>query len=193
MRKMITAFKISIDGKSEGPQGFADWVDSWSDDYGLMEEIDARIVGGGMYPGYETYWTAIRDEPGKPLPMSGKLPTKAELEWSRFAAKTSHYVLSRTLTAAKWANTSFLRDLNAVADLKRQDGKAIYLMGGARVATSLIDSGLLDEIRLIVYPLISGQGKALFGTIAARHGLKLKENKLLGGGRLLLSYLTVEP
>jgi dihydrofolate reductase len=119
--------------------------------------------------------------------------TKAELEWSRLAAKTSHYVLSRTLTAAKWANTSFLRDLNAVADLKRQDGKAIYLMGGARVASSLIDAGLLDEIRLIVYPLISGQAKALFGTIATRQGLKLKENKLLGGGRLLLSYLTVEP
>jgi dihydrofolate reductase len=190
---MITAFKISIDGKSEGPQGFADWVDSWSDDYGLMEETDACIVGGRMYPGYETYWTAIRDEPGKPLPMSGKVPTKAELEWSRFAAKTSHYVLSRTLTAAKWANTSFLRDLNAVADLKKRDGKAIYLMGSARVATSLIDAGLLDEIRLIVYPLISGQGKALFGNIAERHGLKLKENKLLGGGRLLLSYLTVEP
>jgi hypothetical protein len=87
---MITAFKISIDAKSEGPQGFADWVDSWSDDYGLMEETDACIVGGRMYPGYETYWTAIRDEPGKPLPMSGKVPTKAELEWSRFAAKTSH-------------------------------------------------------------------------------------------------------
>jgi dihydrofolate reductase len=66
-------------------------------------------------------------------------------------------------------------------------------MGSARVATSLIDAGVLDEIRLIVYPLISGQGKALFGNIAERHGLKLKENKLLGGGRLLLSYLTVEP
>ena len=139
MRKMITAFKISIDGKSEGPQGFADWVDSWSDDYGLMEETDACIVGGRMYPGYETYWTAIRDEPGKPLPMSGKVPTKAELEWSRFAAKTSHYVLSRTLTAAKWANTSFLRDLNAVADLKKRDGEAIisWVVRGSRQASSM--------------------------------------------------------
>ena len=50
MRKLITGMKISVDGKIEGPGCTADWVQAWSDDYGLMPQIDARVLGGGMYP-----------------------------------------------------------------------------------------------------------------------------------------------
>ena len=64
MRKIIGAMKISIDGKTEGPEGYADWVDAWSDDFGLTPQIDACVLGGGMYPNYEQYWTAIQDAPG---------------------------------------------------------------------------------------------------------------------------------
>jgi hypothetical protein len=53
MRKLIAGMKISVDGKMEGPQGSADWVKAWSDDYGLMPQVDACVLGGGMYPGYE--------------------------------------------------------------------------------------------------------------------------------------------
>lgn len=55
MRKLIAAFKTTIDSKIEGSEGFADWVDTWSDDYGLTPQIDACILGAGMYPGYEMY------------------------------------------------------------------------------------------------------------------------------------------
>lgn len=189
MRKLITAFKVSLDGKTEGPQGFADWVDAWSEDYGLTAEIDACIIGGGMYPGYEAYWTAIRDEPGKPLPMTGKLATSAEIDWSRAAMRTPHYILSRSITRAQWSNTQFLRSVDEVADLKRQEGKAIYLMGGARVASGLIDAGLVDEIRLIVYPLLVGEGRALFGSNTERRTLTLKEQRPLSEGRILLTYM----
>jgi dihydrofolate reductase len=188
MRKLITGMKVSVDGKIEGPDGYADWVAAWSEDYGLTQQIDACIVGGGMYQGYERYWTAIQNAPDQPLPMTGKLPTPEEVKWGRFATQTPHYVLSKTLAQASWSKTSFLRSIEDVAALKKQAGKDVYLMGGARVAAALIDAGLMDELRLIVYPLIAGPGKALFATIARRHSLQLRKAYELGGGRVGLVY-----
>ncbi len=188
MRKLITGMKISADGKFEGPEGYADWVEAWSDDYGLMPQVDACVVGGGMYPGYERYWTQIQNEPDTPAWITGSAPTPAEIEWARFAARTPHYVLSNTLTTALWPKTRFIRGRDDVAALKQQPGKDIYLMGGARLAASLIDAGLVDELRLIVYPLISAGGKALFATTESRRGLELRKVQQLPGGRVSLIY-----
>ena len=188
MRKLIAGMKISIDGKMEGPEGTADWVKAWSDDYGLTPQIDACLLGGGMYPGYEGYWTGIRNEPDKPAWITGSAPTPAEVEWAQFAARTPHYVLSRTLTSARWPNTSFVRGLDEIAALKEQPGRDIYLIGGARITTSLIDAGLVDELRLIVYPLIAGEGKALFAESQRRCGLELRQVQQLPDGRVSLIY-----
>jgi dihydrofolate reductase len=188
MRKLIAAMKMSVDGKIEGPEGVADWVEAWSDDYGLMPQIDACLLGAGMYPGYEQYWSAIQSEPDKPVWITGSAPTPAEIEWARFAARTPHYVLSSSLTSALWPNTSFVRGLEDVAALKQQPGKDIYLVGGARTTASLIDAGLVDEFRLLVYPLIAGEGKALFATADFRRGLELREVQQLQGGRVSLIY-----
>jgi dihydrofolate reductase len=188
MRKLIAAMKISVDGKMEGPEGTADWVQAWSDDYGLMPHIDACLLGGGMYPGYEWYWTAIHNEPDKPVWITGTAPTPAEIEWARFASQTPHYVLSTTLTSAVWPRTSFVRGLEDIAALKQQSGKDIYLIGGARTTASLIDAGLVDELRLIVYPLIAGDGKALFATTKRRRVLELQKVQQLTDGRVSLIY-----
>jgi dihydrofolate reductase len=187
MRKLIAAMKTSIDGKIEGPEGYADWVDAWSEDYGLTEQIDACVLGGAMYRGYEPYWTGIRNEPDMPAWITGNAPTPAEVQWARFAAQTPHYVLSRTLTSALWSNTTFVRGLEDIAALKQQAGKDIYLMGGAQTVSSLIDAGLVDELRLIVYPLIGGEGRALFAT-TKRRGLELQKVQQLAGGRVSLIY-----
>ena len=188
MRKLITGMKISLDGKMEGPDGYADWVDAWSDEYGLMPQIDACVLGSVMYAGYERYWSAIQNEPDKPLPMTGKLAKPAELEWARFAAETPHYVLSNTVTSALWPRTRFVRTLDDIAALKEQPGKDIYLMGGARITASLLDAGLVDELRLIVYPLLAGDGKALFGTLNNHRGLELRKVQQLADGRVSLIY-----
>jgi dihydrofolate reductase len=188
MRKLIAGMKISVDCKVEGPEGYADWVEAWSEDYGLMPQVDACVLGGGMYPGYEQYWTAIQNEPDKPHPLTSKAPTPDEVEWARFAAKTPHYVLSSTVTSALWPKTSFIRRLEDIAALKRQPGKDIYLMGGAQLTTSLIDAGLVDELRLIIYPLIAGAGKALFATTERRRALELRKVEQLQGGRVSLIY-----
>lgn len=191
MRKLIAAMKISIDGKAEGPSGFADWVHAWSEDYGLIDKIDACILGGRMYPGYEQYWTAIQSAPDQPLPMTGKPAAPEELPWARFAAKTPHYVLSNTLSSANWPTTKFLRSADDVAALKRQSGNDIYLMGGSAIVDSLTEAGLVDEFRFVLYPLIAGAGKALFATTAQRRDLELAKVEQLPGGRLSLVYKVV--
>jgi dihydrofolate reductase len=188
MRKLIAGMKMSVEGKIEGPEGYADWVAAWSDDYGLMPHVDACLLGAGMYPGYERYWTAIQNEPDKPVWITGKAPTPAEIDWARFAAQTPHYVLSSTLTSASWPQTSFVRGLEEIGALKQQPGKDIYLVGGARATASLIDAGLVDELRLIVYPLIAGQGKALFAATERRRGLELRTVQQLQGDRVSLIY-----
>jgi dihydrofolate reductase len=180
--------QISLDGKIAGPEGYADWVEAWSDSYGLMPQVDACLLGAGMYPGYEQRWTAVQNEPDKPRATTGRVPTPAEIEWARFAAQTPHYVLSSTLNSALWPRISFLRGLDDIAALKQQPGKDIYLIGGARTTASLIDAGLVDELRLIVYPLVAGKGKALFATTECRRALELRKVEQLQGGRVRLTY-----
>jgi len=188
MRKLIAAMKTSVDGKMEGPDGTADWVEAWSDDYGVMAQVDTCLMGAGMYPGYEQYWISIQQQPDTPAWITGKPPTPAEREYARFVAQTPHYVLSNTLTSALWPKTRFIRTLEEVAELKRQPGKDIYLIGGARITASLIDAGLVDELRLIVYPLVAGEGKALFATTQRRRGLELRKVEHLQGGRIAMAY-----
>jgi dihydrofolate reductase len=188
MRRLIGGMQSSLDGKIEGPEGYADWVDAWSDHYDVIPRVDACLLGAGMYPGYEAYWTAVQNGPDKPLPQTGKVPTRGEVEYARFAAQTPHYVLTSTLTSALWPKTSFVRGLDEVAALKQQPGKDIYLIGGARTLASLIDAGLVDELRLTVHPLIAGEGKALFATTERRRGLDLREVQELQSGRVSVTY-----
>jgi dihydrofolate reductase len=180
--------KMSLDGKIEGPEGVADWVDAWSDGYGVTARVDACLLGAGMYGGYEQYWTAIQNAPDQPLPMTGKLPTPDEIQWARFAAQTPHYVLSSTQKSAQWPQTRFVRGLDDVAKLKKQAGKDIYLVGGAMTTASLLDAGLVDELQLIVYPLTAGKGKDLFANTKRRLPLELRKLEQLDGGRVRLTY-----
>ncbi|MFO6420621.1 dihydrofolate reductase family protein [Hylemonella sp. W303a] len=188
MRKLIAAMRLSLDGRSQGPDGYADWVDAWSEDYGLMERIDACLLGGHMYPGYEQYWTAIRQEPAQPLPMTGRLPHPDELRWSEFTQRTPHYVLSTTLQTVSWPQTRLLRHADAVRELKTQPGKSIYLMGGASLIGSMLDIGLVDELHCIVYPLLLGPAQGPFEKLAHRQALKLLDQRLMDEGLMHLTY-----
>ena len=58
MRKIISAMQISVDGYIEDRDGMLDWVDTWEDEYGFLDQVDACVLGSVMYPGYEEYWTA---------------------------------------------------------------------------------------------------------------------------------------
>ncbi|GAM97304.1 dihydrofolate reductase [alpha proteobacterium U9-1i] len=182
MRKIIGGMHVSLDGCIQGPNGEQDWVEAWDDPYDLASEVDTCLLGGGMYPGYEQYWTAVITRPNEALPFSGKKPSPEEIEWGAFAQRTPHIVLSTSLNAAAWKNTSFVRDLESVWALKARVGKPIYAIGGAALVSTLINAGLLDELRLIVHPVVLGGGKALFGGVHDRHWLDTADTRAMASG-----------
>jgi dihydrofolate reductase len=190
MRKIIAALQISLDGFIEGPNGELDWVDSWEDNFELLARIDACILGRGMYPGYQSYWRAILANPKDILAFSGKVATQGEIDYAHFADKTAHYVLSRTMEEVDWHNTRIVRDVEEIRRLKMLPGKDMHAVGGAGLVCSLLNAGLVDEFRLIVHPIILGQGKALFKDAKARQALTLLEVKNLPLGLVRLRYGT---
>ena len=180
--------EVSLDGLIEGPDGEVDWIGSWEDSFGLMPEIDTLVLGGGAYPGYEQYWQAILANPEGVQPLTGKVPSKGEIEYARFADRTPHVVLSRTLNTVAWQTTRIVREVADVAALKQQPGKAIHAVGGASLVSTLMNAGLVDRLRLTVHPVVLGKGKALFKDVEGRHGLELLETRRLAGGRVSLTY-----
>jgi dihydrofolate reductase len=179
--------KVSMDEKVLDSGGTADWVNAWSEDYGLTAQINACVLGAGMYPEYEQYWTSIENEPDKPAWITGNAPTPAEIEWADFAWRTPHYVISSTVTSALWPNTTFLRGLDEIAAFKQQPGNDIDLsLGGARTTGSIIDARLFEKLRLILYPPLAGEGKALFAMTEHRRGLELRKVQQLSDGRVSL-------
>lgn len=193
MRKIIAALEVSLDGFIEGPNGEIDWIDSWEDLFGFLPQVDTLLLGGGMYPGYEQNWQAIIENPGGVLPLTGKVATRGEIAYAAFASKTPHVVLSRTIAKVAWPNTTIMRNIAEVARMKQQPGKDIHAVGGASLVSSLANAGLIDEIRLIVRPIILGAGKALFAGVARRMPLTLVEAIGMKSGLVRLIYRTSAP
>jgi dihydrofolate reductase len=180
--------EVSLDGLIEGPDGEVDWIGSWEDSFDLVPEIDTLVLGGGAYPGYEQYWLGILANPESVQPLTGRVPSKGEVAYARFADKTPHLVLSRTLDAVAWKTARIVRDVADIAALKQQPGKAIHAVGGASLVSTLMNEGLVDQLRLTVHPVVLGKGKALFKDVERRHGLELLETRSLAGGRVSLTY-----
>jgi dihydrofolate reductase len=190
MRKIIAALRMSVDGFIEGPKGELDWVETWEDPYDLLPQIDTCILGAGMYPGYEQYWLAILANPDGILPFTGKVASKGEIAYAHFADKTPHIVLSKSLDKVAWKTTQIVRDVEDIRNLKQQAGKDMHAVGGATLVSSLMNLDLIDELRLIVHPIVLGGGKALFKDVKERHALKLVQVKPLKSGQVSLTYGT---
>ena len=187
-RTFISAMQVTLDGYILDPKGEADWVDSWADGLGLLPPVDAFVLGGGMFPRYEQFWTAIRDDPSAASDMLGRDPYPREVTYARVAAETPHLVLSTTLTDASWPTARIVRDIGEIRALRQQPGKAIYVVGGPGLMISLIHAGLLDELRLIVHPVVVGGGTALFGKIAERQAFDLVAAEPMASGRVNVTY-----
>ena len=194
-RKIIAALQVSVDGFIEGPNGELDWAmaedeEAWKEVFETLAHVDTFILGRKMYPGYEQYWLAVLANPDGILPFSGRPATKNEIAYARLADKTPHIVISRTLDKVAWKTTRIVRDVEELRRLKREPGKDMYAVGGATLVSSLMNLGLIDELRLLVNPLILGGGKALFKDVKERHGLNLVSAKSLNSGRVSLTYIT---
>ena len=187
-RRFIAAMQVTLDGYILGPDGEADWVDSWADALELLPEVDAFVLGGAMFPDYEQFWAAILENPADASEWLGRDPYPRELTYARIAAKTPHLVLSTTLSHATWPTARIIADINELHALKGAAGNAVYVVGGPGLVTSLINSGLLDELRLIVHPVAVGSGRALLGGVAQRQALELLGTEPRASGRVTLTY-----
>jgi dihydrofolate reductase len=187
-RALISAMQVTLDGFSHGAKDEADWVDSWADGLALLPPVDAFVLGGGMYPGYEQFWTTMLDDPTAASDMLGRDPYPRELTYARTAAETPHLVLSNTLTEARWPTARIVHDIDEIRTLREQPGIAVYAVGGPGLLTSLIGAGLVDEMHLIVHPVAVGDGTALFGGISERQAFDLVSAEAMASGRLHLTY-----
>ncbi len=189
-RTFVAALQISLDGYTQGEDtGEPSWVESWADALQLIPDVDCFVQGGGMYPGYGMYWAAIEADPKAPPPFQTHPPTPQEIAYARFAAKTPHYVLSKTLETVAWPKSArVVRDIDALRKLKEEPGKNTYVVGGATLVNALLNAHLLDEIKLIVHPLLLGGGKQLFGHLDKRRGLQFVRSDPGKAGRIILTY-----
>lgn len=188
MRRIIVAMQVSLDGCIEGRHGELDWVETWEDPFDLLPQIDTCILGRRMYPGYAQYWRAILADPEALLPLTGKAASEGEIGYARFASKTPHAVLSRTLEKVDWENTRIVRDMTDIARMKQLPGKDMYAVGGASLVASLMNHGLIDELRLVVHPLVLAGGTSLFKGVTERRQLTLQRAEPLQSGNVKLTY-----
>lgn len=190
-RPLISAMQVTLDGYSS--EGDAEWVDSWADGLGMLPPVDAFVLGGGMFPEYERFWAMILDDPDAASDVLGRDVYPREVAYARLAAETPHLVLSKTLTGASWPTARIVDDMAEIRELKQQPGKAVYVVGGAGLLTSLINEGLLDELRLIVHPVVVGGGQAVFRGLLEHTALDLVSAAPTPAGRLHLTYRVGAP
>jgi dihydrofolate reductase len=134
-----------------------------------------------MYPAYEQFWLAL---------LSNPTGTKSENAYARLADTIPHLVLSKTLDKVAGKVTRIVLDVEEIRKMKQQPDKDMLTFGGATLVSSLMNLGLIDELLLMVNPLILGGGKALFRDVKERQSLKLIRAKTLKSGEVGLTYST---
>ena len=143
-----------------------------------------------MYPGYEQYWLlAILADPAAlscRSPAGSRLPARLDTHTLPTRHRTSSCrQRSRQLA---WPIARILRSVDEIRLLKQQPGKDIHAIGGATLISSLMNMELIDEIRLVMHPVVLGGGKALFKDVERRHALELSDVGRLASGPVRLTY-----
>jgi dihydrofolate reductase len=191
-RSFIAAMQVTLDGYILDADGNADWVDSWADGLGLLPEVDAFVLGGGMFPDYEQFWAAMLEDPAAVSDWIGREPYPRELRYARVAAATPHLVVSTTLDGATWPSARILREMRELRALKAQPGRPAYVVGGPTLVTSLVNAGLIDELRLIVHPVAVGAGTPFLRDVVQRQSLELVSTEAAAAGRLRVCYRLID-
>jgi dihydrofolate reductase len=179
---VITEF-ISLDGVVEDPGGSEDFkYGGWTFEIDRGEGMDfkleetmateALLLGRLTYEGFATAWPSREGE---------------------FADKFNSmpkYVVSSTLKQADWTNSTVLEGdvVKAVSKLKAGSDGEIVVHGSVQLAQTLLEHDLVDELRLMLFPVVLGQGKRLFGETSDKKTLRLTESRAVGDGVMILIY-----
>jgi dihydrofolate reductase len=182
-RIIITEF-VSLDGVMEAPGGGEGFkYDGWTfeierGDEGNQFKLDETMSSAALLLGRRTYEGFAAAWPEREGEFADKFNTMPK------------YVVSSTLKDPAWNNTHVLDgDLaEAVNRVKQEVDGNIVVHGSAQLAQALIDNDLVDELRLMVFPVVLGQGKRLYGATSDKKPLKLAESKTVGDGVAILVY-----
>lgn len=185
MRKLFLFIMVSLDGFFEGPEHDINWhhVDGEFGKFAIeqLDETDTILFGRRTYELMESFW-----------------PTKAGLEGDHETAVRMNtlrkVVFSKTLKGVEetenWKNVRLVKDNIAeeVNKLKAQPGKKMTVLGSSDLCVSLLKLGLLDELRIMVNPVVLGKGTKLFQGFDQKLNLTLTKSRTFKNGNVLLYY-----
>lgn len=184
-RKLFLQINMTVDGHIEDANGDIDWhfADDEFDAFILdtLRSIDGMVFGRVAFEKLATYWPDA--EPAA--------QTDAQRETARLMNELPKYVVSQTLTGSDWHNSHVVSgDVRAeIQRLKTRPGKGLALFAGAATASSFIRLGLVDELRLLVNPLLQGGGTRLFDGTDEPRQLDLTSTRTFAGGAVVLTYV----
>jgi dihydrofolate reductase len=179
MRKVVALELVSLDGVMESPER---WSFQFQNDEMAeanasgMAAADAMLFGRLTYQEFAAFWP---------------YQNSAEQPFTDYLNNTSKYVVSTTLEEPlEWNNSTLIKDdvAEEVAGLKQQPGKDIGIVGSGTLVRSLLREGLLDELGLMVHPIVLGRGKRLFEDGIDEMVLELVDSKTFSTGVLYLTY-----
>jgi dihydrofolate reductase len=194
MRKVIVSEFVTLDGVMEDPGGAEGFEHGgWSIRLGSEEQerfkfdelaaADALLLGRKTYEGFAAAWPIMMD--------AYEGPRRAELqEYADMMNSYPKHVVSTTLQEPlEWNATLVKGDFaGEVSNLKRQPGKDILVFGSGDLVNTLIKHGLVDEYRLMIFPVVLGSGKRLFREGSDSRALELMDSKTFETGVLFLTY-----
>ena len=181
MRKVIFFMLTTLDGFYEGPNKEIDWhnVDEEFNQFAIdqLNSVDVLLFGRVTYELMASYWPTEAATTNDPI----------------VADKMNHLpkiVFSKTRASVEWQNTRLVKENIAeeIAKLKRQPGKDLIIFGSSDLAVTLIQDGLIDEYRIMVNPVVLGNGKPLFKGIKDKLNLRLINARKFKSGNVLLYY-----
>ena len=188
MGRIVVSEFVSLDGVMEAPGGGEDFKHAgWTfkidrgqegDQFKLDEtrESEALLLGRVTYEGFATAWPSRKGE------FADKFNSMAK------------YVVSSTLEKPAWNNSTVLKGdvVEEVRMLRERLGGNIVVHGSAHLVQTLVEHDLVDELRLMVFPVVLGAGKRLFGDTSDKKPLQLVNSKMVGDGIAILIYRLAE-
>ncbi|QNR82955.1 dihydrofolate reductase [Pedobacter riviphilus] len=182
MKKIILNLAVTLDGYIEGPNGEIDWciMDGDANFNDFLDSIDSIFYGRISYDLWGNYQPG-EEEDELMKSISQNINSKKKYVFSRAKANDD--------TDAIFIHSDIEKKVN---EIKNLPGKDIWLYGGAKLISTFLNEGLVDELQLAVHPVILGSGKLLFSEITDRVWLTLKETKSAPSGVVQLIYSVKE-
>jgi dihydrofolate reductase len=181
MQTLASFIFTSLDGFYEGPNGELDWpiVDQEFNDFAARQLDEADMLGFGRatYEHMAAYWPTEQAKVNDPAIIS-RMNDKRK------------FVFSTTLTEANWSGTTLVRGeaTEQIPDVMAAAAKELLVLGSAHLTADLAQAGTLDELRIMVCPIVLGQGRSLFEDLENRVSLSLIRVRQFDSGNLVLTY-----